>query len=47
MKTHLIYGAIGGLILIVFHFVSYLIDPMWVLGEHMFNLIINYLAILG
>ena len=41
MKIHLIYGAAGGLILILFHFVRYLIDPMWVLGEHaaLFNAI--------
>jgi hypothetical protein len=47
MKTHLIYGSIGGLILILFHFVRYLIDPMWVLGELMFSLIINCLGIFG
>jgi len=44
MKIHLIYGAAGGLILILFHFVRYLIDPMWVLGEHRFTFLAIYLA---
>lgn len=41
MKTHLLLGAAGGLILILFDIVRYLIDPMWVLGEHggLFNAI--------
>lgn len=46
IKIHLIYGAIGGLMLILFHFVRYLIDPMWVLGEHMFTILAIFLAVL-
>lgn len=36
MKTFLIYGVIAGLLLCTFHFVRYLIDPMWVLAENRF-----------
>lgn len=55
MKIFLIYGVIGGLLLCTFHFVRYLIDPMWVLAEHqlifalislLINLLIPILAII-
>lgn len=45
MKTHLIYGVILGLVLIVFHFVRYLIDPMWVLGGHLLALLVINLSV--
>lgn len=46
MKTQLIYGSIGGLTLVLFHFARYLIDPMWVLGEHMFTVLFINLSIM-
>lgn len=32
----MLYGAFGGLILILFHFARYLIDPLWIFGERTF-----------